>query len=68
MPRCRTCKHWKLDTYWMKAMAENPDGDGFGECRGMKAHSEIEFSVDNGWLTEIGTGANFGCVAHEAKE
>lgn len=65
-PRCKTCKHWSLDT-------SSPIG--FGECSRWNygyyvsldkiASHEVIVENDEGWGAMI--GPNFGCVLHEAK-
>jgi hypothetical protein len=77
--RCETCKHWKIDDYYItRFREENRELVNFGECK--KAADDYEPSWDNihlrkmfamcymeGIAGELMTREDFGCVEYEKR-
>ena len=63
LPRCRTCRWWKVDTYYLHR-------DAYRECLCAKTKDDIH--VLNGLYLRPApshkrTGPDFGCYLHEEK-
>ncbi len=72
IPRCKTCKHFRLATVCKDWLPEY-DVNAFGECA-TKLGIGVEISIDTGTygsggvVDEITVDALFGCVAHEPRD
>ena len=62
-PRCLTCKHWEQKTFYTYENAKNT-----GRCKELNTSDYIEIELHTGWdggyVDEIRTESDFGCVAH----
>lgn len=72
-PRCATCKHWQKDDGWDQtdlAVGGTARICELAQSRGAKYHDKTRaVAMDGeGYLADLITWPDFGCVQHEAKD